>query len=335
MIEIWYDTLIFLFALLPIQASSCRFSSCRCSFVNERVGTRQGRFPSKSLSKMTRWASERLGSEQERTVVILYHKPRNVITSHSNADAVAISVPIGRSGSTSTEPTGRTTVYDDIESMNGHVGSNSSDDFFCFEEATGIRSKWHAIGRLDADTTGMLLLTNDGGLVHHATNPTSKSHGELGVITKTYEALIMGHHEEESSPALEQIRTTGVNIGAKYGGWTKPVPSQALRVLEHPTAKSTLVSITIAEGKNRQVRRMFHGVQSGVMQLHRSRIGKTLTLGNLEEGQWRVLSEEEVLDSLHWNCRTLATIGQRDGRAKSEKSKPTRSSPRRRRQRRR
>lgn len=256
--------------------------------------------------------------ERERTTVILYNKPSNVITSHSKIDAAPTSPENGKEIL-------RTTVYEEIQSMTGYVGGGSKhginlkDGNISFESATGIRSKWHAIGRLDVNTTGLLLLTNDGGLVHHATNPTSESHKDSGVITKTYEALIMGHHDDESSPALKQIRTIGVDIGAKYGGWTKP--SQNLKVLNHPTPKSTLVSITIAEGKNRQVRRMFHGVHSGVMKLHRSRIGQKLTLGNLAEGEWRILSEAEVLESLNWNTRTLDTIYQQKGRNRKKKVK--------------
>ena len=51
-----------------------------------------------------------------------------------------------------------------------------------------IRSKLHAIGRLDADTTGLLLLTNDGALVHHVTNPTASSNQGTGKIVKVYDA---------------------------------------------------------------------------------------------------------------------------------------------------
>lgn len=252
-------------------------------------------------------------SRQERTVVLLYHKPANVVTSHVAEDS-------------------RPTVYDEIQSMKGFVlnaaaaGSDKTNgqpikSSPSFEEVTGIRSKLHAIGRLDADTTGLLLLTNDGGLVHHVTNPqarqfrdgtcptttstvavSSNSH----LITKTYEALIMGHHDATSlSPLWE-----GVDIGSKYGGMTRPVDN--IHILDHPNHKSTLVSITISEGRNRQVRRMFHALGSGVMKLKRVKIGNHLSIEGLHEQEWRILSEQEVLTGLGWATRTLTTVSTRN-----------------------
>jgi pseudouridine synthase len=240
----------------------------------------------------------------ERTVVLLFHKPPNVVTSHRCEDA-------------------RTTVYDEVENMKGFVvtSSSSSDNTTTtttststststnsagsssssLEQATGIRSKLHAIGRLDADTTGLLLLTNDGGLVHHVTNPNAPTHNSAqDAISKTYEALIMGHHDEASLESLWQ----GVDIGAKYGGMTQPV--HALSILDHPTRKSTVVSLTICEGKNRQVRRMFHALGSGVMKLKRTHIGHDLTLDGVEQGQWRLLSDQEIRDSLSWEPKRIA-----------------------------
>jgi pseudouridine synthase len=158
-----------------------------------------------------------------------------------------------------------------------------------------MRSKLHAIGRLDADTTGLLLLTNDGGLVHHVTTSAS--------IHKTYEAVIMGHWND-TSPALVEMKRNGVDIGSKYGGgWTRPPHS--LRVLEHPTCKSTRVELTISGGKNRQVRRMFHAIQSGVMKLKRTSIGCGLTLDDLLEGQWRILTDKQVETHLDWKPRVI------------------------------
>ena len=229
-------------------------------------------------------------------MVLLYNKPANVITSHSSADLAP-----------QADASGRMTVYQDVMSMGGYVPGSTQP----FEEVTGIQSKLHAVGRLDADTTGLLLLTNDGGLVHAVTNPNAKITNPSGasddlpsqkLVTKTYEALIMGHHEMETSTALQQILNEGVDLGAKIG---RAEPAVDLQVLSHPTAKSTLVEITIAEGKNRQVRRTFHAVGSGVMKLRRTRIGNGLELGELEEGQWRVLSDEEIEKQLGWQVRYL------------------------------
>jgi 23S rRNA pseudouridine2605 synthase len=230
----------------------------------------------------------------EKSIVILYHKPPNCVTSHVSDDS-------------------RKTVYDDILGMKGFLPSSEAAETrlhpcrdLSFEEVTGIRSKLHAIGRLDADTSGLLLLTNDGGLLHHVTNPTARQHknSEERTITKTYRAVIMGFHTEES---LEPIRN-GVDLGAKYGGRTKPV--HELQILEHPNHKSTVVSITISEGKNRQIRRMFHAIGSGVMKLQRIKIGEALTLEGVSEGQWRILTNEEVQRSLNWEPRDVYVLQQ-------------------------
>ena len=124
-------------------------------------------------------------------------------------------------------------------------------------------------------------------------------------------------HDEPTSRALHQLLTQGVDIGKKYGGMT--LPATSLQVLSHPTPKTTLVSITLVEGKNRQVRRMFHAVGSGVIRLCRTNIGNGCDDGGggldldsvgfngqrLEEGQWRVLTDREVWNGLGWKVRTL------------------------------
>jgi pseudouridine synthase len=214
---------------------------------------------------------------EERTAVLLFYKPPNVVTSHVSPDD-------------------RSTVYDEI-TMDGFVGASSSGKSFA--ETTGICTKFNSVGRLDADTTGLLLLTNDGSLVHHVTNPNAPTHTNKGAVTKTYEALIMGHHTNETL----QLLWEGIDIGAKHGGMTQPVHD--LQILDYPRHKSTTVSITISEGKNRQVRRMFHALGSGVMQLKRTYIGDKLNLNGLQEGQWRLLTDNEVRESLDWEPRVL------------------------------
>ena len=236
------------------------------------------------------------GPAIERTVAILYHKPRGLLTTHVSDDAI---LPL-HTEAENKKPRG--TVYSDIQSMKGFtpVETRAISSSTSFEEITGVRSKLHSIGRLDAETSGLLLFTNDGALVHHVTNPTASTHGgHSRAITKTYEAVIMGAHDDTT---LKQL-WSGVDLGAKYGGITKPVHD--LRVLAHPTSKSTLVSVTISEGRNRQIRRMFHALNSGVMKLKRTKIGEHLTLEGLNEGQWRLLSEHEIEKCLQWKPRTL------------------------------
>ncbi|EEC42877.1 predicted protein [Phaeodactylum tricornutum CCAP 1055/1] len=249
------------------------------------------------LTVKSRAYSKPLYSPPERTVVLLYHKPINVVTTHAANDVK-----------------GRMNVYDDVLSMKGfsgwnHVGKSADRERTpaSFAEATQIRSKLHAIGRLDAETTGLLLLTNDGGLVHHVTNKDSVSHQHHGnPVFKTYEALVMGFYDNHS-PLLEKMRTQGVNIGDKYGGTTRPVDE--LIVKTNPTLKSTLVSLTICEGKNRQIRRMFHALGSGVIRLCRTQIGRSLTLSSVPmAGQWRILTEKEVETALDWRPRYIGEV---------------------------
>jgi pseudouridine synthase len=227
---------------------------------------------------------------RERTVVLLYHKPADVVTTHATDD-----------------PLGRRNVYDDIYSMRGFRGGGrrgeAESSVASFSSATGIYSgRLESFGRLDADTTGLLLLTNDGGLLHHVTNKNSKSSiASGGPITKTYQAVIMGYHEESSQMLLD-MATKGVDIGAKYGGMT--LPALKVAVLAHPSSKSTFVSITLMEGRNRQVRRMFHSQHSGVIHLKRTHVG-AISLGDLEPGEWRILTDEEVVNGLFWRPRVL------------------------------
>jgi 23S rRNA pseudouridine2605 synthase len=224
--------------------------------------------------------------QSRRTVVLLYNKPSGVVTTHEETDAK-----------------GRVNVYQDVLSMRGFVPSSPSNLNKTLQQLTGVNpTEWNAVGRLDVDTSGLLLITNDGGLVHHVTNKSSKTSLELGPLGKTYEAVIMGYHDDDSI-VIRTIREKGVDIGQKYGGQTSP--ARDIAVLEHPSHKTTKVSLTIYEGKNRQVRRMFHALGSGVMQLQRVSIGASLTLAGLEVGQWRILSDDEVLDNLKWAPRNI------------------------------
>ena len=320
----------------------------------------KGKYPDQSKSQ-----------EIEKTIVILYHKPKGVITSHSNQDSVKQLASASSDNEHEEQEVSRQTVYEDIMSMKGYISSSSSntsnDKNSSFGKVTGIRSKLHAIGRLDADTTGLLLLTNDGALVHHVTNPTASSNQGTGKIVKVYDALIMGHHtldlklnkmddpkslqsqsqsQSQSPDGLRRI-LNGVDIGKKYGGMT--LPPHYLKVLDHPSPKSTLVRIAISEGRNRQVRRMFHAINSGVMQLHRRQVGDIdldmLKLKNEEgcegtgaEGSWRLLTEKEILHGLGWKVKQLEpSYGKKDqppsvrGKKKTirNKKKNTNSSKRR------
>jgi len=127
------------------------------------------------------------------------------------------------------------------------------------------------VGRLDADTTGALLLTNDGGLAHRLAHPRYR-------VDKVYVAEVEGRPRPAT---LEQL-AAGLQLD---DGPTAPAGVRRL-------GPST-VELTVHEGRNRQVRRMLDAVGHPVRSLHRSRYGP-LTLEGLEPGAWRELEPSEV-----------------------------------------
>lgn len=127
------------------------------------------------------------------------------------------------------------------------------------------------VGRLDADTTGALLLTNDGELAHRLAHP------RYGV-EKTYVVEVEGRPGDD---VLEQLRR-GVELD---DGPTAPARVRRLR--------GGALELAIHEGRNRQVKRMFEAVGHPVLRLHRSAYAG-LTLEGLEPGAWRELEPSEV-----------------------------------------
>ena len=129
------------------------------------------------------------------------------------------------------------------------------------------------VGRLDADTTGALLLTNDGPLAHRLMHPRYE-------VDKVYEAEVEG---EPSDEALAQL-AEGVELD---DGPTAPARVRSLG--------PSLVELTIHEGRKHQVKRMLQAVGHTVRRLHRSRYAG-LTLHGLAPGEWRKLTPDEVKD---------------------------------------
>jgi pseudouridine synthase len=131
------------------------------------------------------------------------------------------------------------------------------------------------VGRLDMDTEGLLLLTNDGELAYQLTHP------RFG-IPKAYVAEVQG----VPSPGALQRLERGLEL---EDGRTNPAQ---VRLLDR-RGRGARIELVIAEGKKRQVRRMLEAVGHPVRRLRRTRIGP-LSLGDLPEGQARALSAEEV-----------------------------------------
>ncbi|TFD98170.1 pseudouridine synthase [Jeotgalibacillus sp. R-1-5s-1] len=132
------------------------------------------------------------------------------------------------------------------------------------------------VGRLDKDTEGFLLLTNDGVLAHELLSP--KKH-----VDKTYYAKIAGHVTDEDINAFER----GVTLDDGYE--TKP---GKLVILE--SAETSEIELTITEGKFHQVKRMFQAVGKEVVFLKRLSMGPLSLDPDLEPGEYRELTEEEV-----------------------------------------
>ena len=146
------------------------------------------------------------------------------------------------------DPDGRPTVYDLISDVDSFLSP---------------------VGRLDLDTSGLLILTNDTQFAERLTNPDHK-------VPKTY---LVKCSPIVSDEALEQLRQ-GVMLS---DGPTRPAEVKRVR---------DCIEMTITEGRNRQVRRMVEAIGSKVLELVRTQIG-SIRIGDLKLGKWRYLTPEE------------------------------------------
>lgn len=168
---------------------------------------------------------------------LAFHKPRGCLVTKS-------------------DPQGRPTIWDHLE---------------------GWKGKLNAVGRLDFDTEGLLLLTDDGDFLNRLTHPRHE-------IWKTYRVRVKGE------PRPEKMRLLQDGVVLKDG---KTLPARVRRVDQgDPNA---LIEIAIREGKNRQVRRMFEAIRHPVTRLKRMAVGP-VRLGSLKPGQWRPLKPREIAD---------------------------------------
>lgn len=168
-------------------------------------------------------------------IYLLLNKPKGVLT-------------------TVRDPYGRTTVMDLLGRVPGRV---------------------YPVGRLDKDSEGLLLLTNDGALAHRLLHPSHK-------VTKTYHATVRGR---PSKTALGLLRR-GIEIEGKM-----TLPCE-MRVLE-TTRRSTVLEIVLKEGRKRQIRLMFNTLDHPVTRLIRIKMGP-IGLGKLQPGKYRILTDSEV-----------------------------------------
>ena len=180
-------------------------------------------------------------SQAREAVYLALHKPDGVV-------------------STSKDTHGRPTVLDLVKNA---IKPGSS----------GVRL--YPVGRLDSDSTGLILLTNDGDLTHRLTHP------RFGV-EKEYRATVRGRPSEAS---LQKLRD-GVEV---EGEMTAPAKVEYLSAIEG----NAILRVVIKEGRKRQVRLMLSAVGHPVMELSRMRFGP-IQLGTLASGEWRNLALHEV-----------------------------------------
>jgi pseudouridine synthase len=162
------------------------------------------------------------------------------------------------------KPTGYLTTYKDPEGRPT-----------VFDLTKDIMTFVSPVGRLDLDTSGLLIMTNDTQLAEHVTNPGSH-------VRKTY---LVKASKVLTDEELQRLRD-GVELS---DGLTRPAVVTRLR----DSAKYTHFEITLTEGRNRQVRRMVEAVGAKVLKLVRVQIG-SLRIGALQIGRWRYLTADEV-----------------------------------------
>lgn len=176
------------------------------------------------------------------TLVIAFHKPAGAIVS-------------------SRDPRGAPTVFDRLNAV-------LSPEL--------ARYGWHAVGRLDKNTTGLLLFTNDERFAEYGTRPETH-------LPKRYVAEVPGRPEESD---LEPLRK-GIVLD---DGPTRPARARVLG--------EGRVELTISEGRNHQVKRMLAAVGFPVRKLHREAIGELVL--DVAEGDWRMLEQEEIREKLRF-----------------------------------
>ena len=134
----------------------------------------------------------------------------------------------------------------------------------------------HPVGRLDFNTEGLLILTNDGELTNHVTS--ARNH-----VEKVYEVKVKGVPPEEQVARLRR--------GIRLDDGVKTAPADIVKTDE--TKTNTWYEVKLREGRNQQIRRMFDSIGHSVIKLRRVRIGR-VTSGGILIGQWRHLTPAEV-----------------------------------------
>jgi len=172
-------------------------------------------------------------AERARHQTLIYHKPEGELTTRS-------------------DPEGRRTVFDNLPRPE--------------------RGRWIAIGRLDINTAGLLVLTTDGELAHHMMHPGSQ-------VDREYLCRIRGRISDQDLQRL----LAGVELDDGKAAFSDLVIGES-------TAGHTWYTVTIMEGRNREVRRLWEAVGAQVARLKRVRFGPVFLPASLKPGQYRKLA---------------------------------------------
>lgn len=140
-----------------------------------------------------------------------------------------------------------------------------------------VGARVYPVGRLDKDSEGLVLLTNDGDLTQELTHPKYEHE-------KEYEVMI----DNKLTKDAKKILTSGMDIG--NGEWVKGIKIFS----EKNLGRRVLVNVVLEEGKNRQIRKMFSLLGYNLFSLKRTRIGK-LKLGVLPIGRWRFVRRDQII----------------------------------------
>jgi pseudouridine synthase len=154
----------------------------------------------------------------------------------------------------------------------------SGEDRRWVRDLVPLRGRLYPVGRLDADSEGLVLLTNDGEMTHRLTHPRFEHE-------KTYRVLVEG---KPPDAALEKWRRGGLKLDDK---WIAPTKIKVMGT----RGKNTWLRVVMREGRKRQIRRVAESLGYPVLKLKRTHIA-SLGLGNMKPGEWRKLTSQELRD---------------------------------------
>lgn len=177
-------------------------------------------------------------------------------------------------------------IYIALNKPVGYITSASSEqgvsvldllsDNNCLTKGKKLETRVYPVGRLDKDSEGLVLLTNDGELTNVITHPRYEHE-------KEYEITVDGFLTNDA----RKILATGMKITSGY--------VQGIEIIkEFKKGRNTVITAILKEGKNRQIRKMFGNIGYRVMTLRRSRINK-LTLGVLPVGKWKFVTRDRIV----------------------------------------